>query len=233
MEDMSRMGRLVVKTGDICYVENIMEFSSEPYDGKYTPKPGDENDTVENASHYFVLENDDYSSVLGWNDINGCYGWRSITNQELLNNTTTAATNVHYYESIVDNNAGNNPHSGDGIYDGGEEFFNRLRHPFEQAIETGQYDTLSDEELGELTAITYDISDATAASGKTKYYARDNENDSYYVLNDKKLNINFKMPVGCDSDTYKNYVVKNILIYLEQMLPSTAIVNYEFTTRSS
>lgn len=82
MEAMSQMGRLLVKTGDICYVENIMSFANDGADGKYTPKPGTEStDTVTGASHYFVLEDGGYSRILGWTTTGatqevtgGCYG---------------------------------------------------------------------------------------------------------------------------------------------------------------
>ncbi len=253
MDDMSRMGGLVVKTGDICYVESIYEFSSDNEDRKYTPKPGTEStDTVENASHYFILENGDYSRILGWGytgdtsdtgSTGGCYGWKSITEQELNDPNNTAATKVHYYESIIDNNLGNNPHSGDGIYDGGEEFFNRLKHPFEQGIESGQYDGLSDEDLAELTSVTYGISDSleptaiTAVTGltsKVKYYKEEEVDKSYYILNDKALKIKFKISSEFDIQVYKDYITKNVLLYLEQMIPSTTITHYEFeSVRSS
>lgn len=224
---MSEMGRVVVKTGDICYVEDISDFSIETSEGHYTPYPGTETaDTVENASHYFVLENDEYSSILGYRTDYGSYGWRSILQSELVGNTTTAATKVHYYESIIDTNIGNNPHNGEGVYDGGEEYFNRLRVPFQPAIDAGEFDSLDDSEISQLTSVTFDITEPIATA-KTYYYSAETS-ECYSVLNDKKLEIVFKTPTGFNRDDFKEYVRTKILIYLEQMIPSTAIVEYVF-----
>lgn len=89
MEDMAELGRMVVKTGDICYVENISTFGIEGDEGYYTPKPGTEStDNVTGASHYFVLEDEGYCNRLGWvvtgfttgetATTAGTYGWRNI-----------------------------------------------------------------------------------------------------------------------------------------------------------
>ena len=72
LSEMSDMGRLIVKTGDVCYVENITDFALESSQGYYNPRPADtagtpiQEDLIENASHYFYLENDLYSTTLGW-----------------------------------------------------------------------------------------------------------------------------------------------------------------------
>ena len=223
---MSEMGSLIVKTGDICYVEDISDFSIETSEGHYTPYPGETADTVENASHYFILENDEYSSILGYRTDYGNYGWRSILQSELVGNTTTAATKVHYYESVIDTNVGNNPHNGEGVYDGGEEFFYRMKNPFQPAIDAGEFDNLDDSEISGLTSVTFDITESIATA-KTKYYSADTS-DCYSVLNDKKLTITFTKPSGVDNEDFKDYVMQKVFPYLEQMIPSTAIVEYDF-----
>lgn len=233
LEEMSDMGRLIVKTGDICYVENITDFQLENSGGYYTPKPGTEtSDTVENASHYFVLENEEYSSLLGWKTtgettIQGVYGWRSITNNELANISTNAAKMVHYYESVVDTNTGNNPHDGKGSYDGGEEFFERLRRPFVQAVKSGEYDGLDDSQIASLIGVSFNIGQAVSRQTKTKFYSGETT-EMYSVLNDKKLTITFNCPTGVDSNKFKNFINSKVLMYVEQMIPSTTITEYRF-----
>lgn len=237
LQEMTDMGLLIVKSGDICYVDNISDFSLTSSTQYYIPKPGTENvDTVENSSHYFVLENDKYCSGLGWvvtgytaedSPTGGTYGWRSITNSELANVSTQAAKMVHYYESVVDTNVGNNPHDGKGVYDGGEEYFERLRRPFVPAINSGEYDGFSEEDIVSLSGVSFGIGDSSSRSSKTKYYSGDTE-ESYSVLNDKKLRITFNCPTGVDSNKFKNFINSKVLMYVEQMIPSTTITEYRF-----
>lgn len=138
---------------------------------------------------------------------------------------------VCYYESIVDSNIGNNPHNGEGEYDAGEEFFDRLRKPFEQAIKNGEYDAVDQETLEEISSVTFNISDAEEATAKTKYYTGETE-ESLSILNDKSLEIKFNTPNGVNSNDFKNFIINKVLLYVEQMIPSTTITYYKFDEES-
>lgn len=144
LDDLVELGRTVVKTGDVCYVTNITGIIE-----KYSMAPEDNLIDFEDASHYFYLANDEYANVLGYNENaqqEEKHGWVCVTNAEISAATTDIALKILYLESIVDNTEGNNPHMGHGMYDGGEEYIDRMFKPFGPAMENDEFVTMSIED---------------------------------------------------------------------------------------
>jgi hypothetical protein len=90
-----------------------------------------------NFTHYFRINDPDYSnelSVLGW--------------QQLRD------TEYEYYmmDAVVDYDKGNNPHTGNMMYDKGHEYLNRYAHLFKPIYENGLFFTSGvDEDVYELS----------------------------------------------------------------------------------
>ena len=129
-----------LNNGDIYYVYDITDIS-EKYNEKDT-------EIIDPSlySHYFIINNTDNSNLLGYvkDEGNENYkeGWISIKNENIINANSDDGIKILYLESIIDNNLGNNPHTGKGKYDGGKEYLEYFNTLFKYAIE---HDMFSDD----------------------------------------------------------------------------------------
>lgn len=149
------------------------------------------NVTVDTASHYFVLNNVEYSGEFSSN------GWQCITNEEIetqvkkdvrTNSVTTSynAMKVIYLESIINNIKGNNPHTGHGKYDEGQEFLNYFKQLLKYYIDNDlfmddAYDCTTGKLISEITKIGFEIDGLTEDNMKVWYFS-DNKQETSDVL---------------------------------------------------
>lgn len=242
VNDLFQLGRYVVKTGDICYVKDIMNQYGEE----------------EGHTNYFYLKNDEYANepVVDQN------GWINVKQEDLDDATSEIGYKIAYLISITNNNQGNNPHAGEGRYDDGAEYIEDILSPFRMAseadnlINTGVVDDFKfsgktendnfrvwrfgfDNRLIASKHYVYDEPDTRGSFFSPEVgYDKYSEPASYSVLNLKNVLITFKYKVPSalsDAEKREKYIeefvdfVKNkILFYLKQMMPATTIFGYEF-----
>lgn len=280
----------------ICYVTDISDIEQN-----YLFDTGDE---TTDFSHYFALKNVMLSTHCGFisNDLYNCYGWKNITEEEILNLSSTDAKRVVYLESLIANYNGNNPHIGNGKYDDGSKYLEYFTHIFKESFEQGFFEEWKEDEpeiyasastfgftvcerednnkCSYFKDYTVDVDreiilgaseeeeekegekeetndDNETVSSLTEFGVADTSikwNSSVYtdiefpdtpsnvegiadesqangIINLKKLVINFG--VGNNENEYlKNYIQTVVLKYLEEMIPSTAILEYRFNGES-
>lgn len=142
----------------ICYITDISELST-----KYNFKEGE---STSGLSHYFILENRNLSTYLGYAETYGCYGWRVIREEEYMNPDMVADTDnvagrlVLYLESLISENRGNNPHTGHGKYDDGDDYFENFRTIFKYPLENDGFSSVDEGTLELISGCGWDISDA-------------------------------------------------------------------------
>lgn len=274
LEEMLYKGNLIVKTGDICYVENI-----DGIDELYAFAPGEISDGF---SHYFVLKDMDYSSFLGCYDAeNNVYGWKNILTVD-IENMVGDGLRVLYLDSIIDSTIGNAPHFGNRKYDDGEEYVERMTAPFKdttfsklddiqtKAIHDTSFnyktsvdnkkcwfftDTLKVKNYSQLkkennryivepnpkqdpTVMTKisggtEISDNTLVSPERNINNKCDECVANTIMNDKRIKITFNASEllnnqgSTDISALMDYIETVVMFYVKQMVPSSAILEYE------
>ena len=114
LNEMLDFTNSVIKKGMIVYVTDIENADSYGFTGN-------------DLSHYFVLENKDKSTTAN--------GWHAVTQTELDNASTEYAERIIYLESICESTEGNNSHTGEGNYDDGKSYVNKLNSIFGGTIE--------------------------------------------------------------------------------------------------
>lgn len=151
------------------------------------------------------------------------------------------ANEILEFENIIDNNKGNNPHSGD--YDSGLEYLESLGTLFKNATFT----QAREDEVADINLYGFNISqqaDSTkclffgdsytgsnvALRGENKiipYNLFTGANNSYdepsslSVINSKELHVIFHK-------AHQEFLEKNVLPYVKQVIPSTTIFSYSF-----
>jgi hypothetical protein len=108
VEDLFRIPYNELTNGDIYYIYNPLEKNSEL------------------ESHYYVLVDRNQSGNLS--------GWRKVTLND-FETETSDALKIVYLESLIDDNRGNNPHTGYGKYDNGDEYLEYFRHLFKHEVD--------------------------------------------------------------------------------------------------
>ncbi len=122
IDGMLELGNNVVKTGDICYVTDISDLQERYHLG--------EDEDISNASHYFVLKSAEWSAFLGCHDAaDETYGWKSISIDD-IENTRGDGWTVVYLETLNETTTGNAPHIGQGMYDSGQSYLDRMGNFF-------------------------------------------------------------------------------------------------------
>lgn len=179
----------------------------------------------------------------------GC-GWENIPKND-INDGTNDGFKVLYQESIVDEHKGNNPHSG-CKYDCGNEYKSHFEKIFKYSIENDNFlDIAYSCENGTLNENIKDYGFSLTAytDNRKVHYFTDNEyeeddenffyksdvvtynfekdgNNDYTesaansIINSKEMVITFKL----NKNVTYYYLVKSILPYLKQVIPSTAII---------
>lgn len=157
ISDMLNIDNLELKDNTICYVLDITTIMQQ-----YTVKPGE---TLDDCSNYFILKNKDLSSYCGFvdNDLYYCYGWKNIPKSD-INNCVGDGARVVYLESLNDTNKGNNPHTGYGEYDDGEDYLHHFENLFEGAVSDGLFDIIENS-----TTPIIGFSDATVTTEQQLY----------------------------------------------------------------
>lgn len=235
-----------LRDNDVCYVTNISKLSD--YDETVDVE------VVNNASHYFILKNKNYSTVIGKDKESGCIGWKSISKQEIENNSTEDATRVLYLESLKQTEKGNNPHCGYGNYDNGKEYLNLFEHIFGYAVDNNMFSSLEKNEIEEIKKIGFNVSDPVEDNTKIEYFKDSSidfsklscekdgelsedtdkldkeESDADEIINVKKFTLEFTSVNKDDAafkEARKEYILNVIMPFVEQMIPSTAIFDYK------
>ena len=80
---------------------------------------------TDKITNYFILNNPDYSDELS------VMGWKQLSSDEY---------DYYVMNTIVDNDKGNNPHTGHGMYDKGHEYLLRFRRLFKPIYENSLFD---------------------------------------------------------------------------------------------
>jgi len=116
-----------------------------------------------NYSHYVIFEPANYTGFTGdcvpYNDD---YNWCLIKASEFTGTTESFKTapwyakKIVYMESIHDSSIGNNPHNGNGNYDGGKEYFEYYNELFKGAIENSLFSEYQDRIRETNSKIHYD-----------------------------------------------------------------------------
>lgn len=200
-------------------------------------------------TNYYCLDKVGYSQVLASQNGNTWgHGWRPLksTDKEYL--LSTIATNY---------GKGNNPHNGNMTYDNGSEYFKYFKQLFKYAYENDMFDERCYSDLSaykeEIKKIGFEITKEAQNDSKVhffgKYYKSGttelsqklvSDSDAYgadytkteQVMNTKRLKITFKLRDASDQLCEIKYYDSIVMNYLTQMIPSTCILEVEYTTKN-
>ena len=198
-------------------------------------------------TNYYCLDKVGYSQVLASQSGNNWgHGWRPLksTDKEYL--LSTIATNY---------GKGNNPHNGNMTYDNGSEYFKYFKQLFKYAYENDMFDERCYSDLSaykkKIKKIGFEITNEAYQDSKVhffgKYYKSGttelsqklvSDSDAYgsaytkteQVMNTKRLKITFKLRDASDKLCEIKYYDSIVMNYLTQMIPSTCILEVEYTT---
>jgi hypothetical protein len=202
---------------------------------------------VQNKSDLFELP----YSILNNNDIyyvfneNKYYELNDKDNHDKENswNGVVNSAKIEACEKIIDNNKGNNPHTGD--YDRGLSYLQSYanlfgKSSFNEDIQNKNYGfnikkqidstkcqffddiELNEENTNPLRGRSY-VTPYDLFKGEPEKY---NDVSSFSIINSKELRIIF-------DKKYRNFIEKDVLPYLKQIIPSTTIFSYDFKNITS
>lgn len=193
--------------------------------------------TIDKFGVYFVGSEQKYYRLKDETNYKNKDGWEEITDE----------TQISSIENIIDNNKGNNPHTGN--YDSGLEYY----ETFGKLFKDSKFNNVRDDE----TEIKFDYgfnimrqadstkclyfhnkpkknesndTDDAKLRGENRikpynFFTDENvnydESASLSVMNSKELHIIF-------DDKHRNFIEEDILPYLKQIIPSTTIFSYSF-----
>lgn len=192
-----------LSNNDIYYVYDTTDLNTNSY--------SHDDDIVDfnNLSHYFILKDINNSNLLGYKTIDGIKneGWISIKNDDISEGKSDDGIRVLYLESIVDYNAGNNPHTGKGKYDDGNEYLNYFRQLFKYSIENNNfsedaYDCESGELIDDIKNIGYEV--YLQKDSMKCWYFTDTQNKDIVSQNGKKIPLELEAK-NCDLGDNANY----------------------------
>jgi hypothetical protein len=205
----------------IHYVETIAELYDLPY---YK---------LDSNGLYYVGELKSYYKVKNAEQHDSASGW--YTQSEIPESEITKA------ENIIDNNKGNNPHS--GLYDGGETYLKAFNQLFKYStFEQARTSDVADHEqygfellrVNDSTKCVYlsdqNITNPNKLRSKTSLLTPKNpftltneftEIAGTSIVNVKLFHITF-------DDAHEDFIKTDVLPYLKQMIPSTTIFSYNF-----
>lgn len=154
LNEMLDFTNSVVKEGMIVYVTDIENAANYGFTGN-------------DLSHYFVLENKDKSTTAN--------GWHAVTQTELNNASTEYAERIIYLESIRESTEGNNSHTGEGHYDDGKSYVNRLNSIFGGAIENNGLTRFTQADIEKaISKYTFNIETGYKDNKKCWYFGKGN-----------------------------------------------------------
>lgn len=194
--------------------------------------------TIDKFGVYFVGSEQKYYHLIDENNYKNKDGWEEITDK----------TQLSSIENIIDNNKGNNPHTGN--YDDGLEYC----ETFGRLFKDSKFNNVRDDEIvidfdygfnimrqADSTKCLYfhdkpkkedesNDTDEAKLRGENRikpYNFFTNKNVNYdeaaslSVINSKELHIIF-------DDKHRDFIEEDILPYLKQIIPSTTIFSYSF-----
>ena len=154
LNEMLDFTNSVVKEGMIVYVTDIENAANYGFTGN-------------DLSHYFVLENKDKSTTAN--------GWHAVTQTELDNASTEYAERIIYLESIRESTEGNNSHTGEGHYDDGKSYVNKLNSIFGGAIENNGLTRFTQADIeNAISKYTFNIKTGYKDNKKCWYFGKGN-----------------------------------------------------------
>ena len=161
LNEMLDFTNSVVKEGMIVYVTDIENAANYGFTGN-------------DLSHYFVLKDKDKSTTAN--------GWSAVTQTELDNASTEYAERIIYLESIRESTEGNNSHTGEGHYDDGKSYVNKLNSIFGGAIENNDLTRFTQADIEKaISKYTFNI-ETGYKDNKTGY--KDNKKCWYFGKGD-------------------------------------------------
>ena len=180
---------------------------------------------------YYVADEQNYYKLKDKEKYDTIEGWELASNEEILK-----------FENIIENNKGNNPHSGN--YDGGISYL----ECFGTLFKDSEFSNARTEDIKSFDEYGFNLS-KQADSTKCLFFGEGytdsdialrganriqpynffseasedmyNEEASFSVINSKELHIIF-------DDSTREFIEKDILPYLKQIIPSTTIFSYSF-----
>lgn len=154
LNEMLDFTNSVVKEGMIVYVTDIENAANYGFTGN-------------DLSHYFVLENKDKSTTAN--------GWHAVTQTELDNASTEYAERIIYLESIRESTEGNNSHTGEGHYDDGKSYVNKLNSIFGGTIENNGLTRFTQADIEKaISKYTFNIKTGYKDNKKCWYFGKGN-----------------------------------------------------------
>lgn len=152
LNEMLDFTNSVIKKGMIVYVTDIENAANYGFNGN-------------DLSHYFVLENKDKSTTAN--------GWHAVTQTELDNASTEYAERIIYLESICESTEGNNSHTGEGNYDDGKSYVNKLNSIFGGAIENNDLTRFTQADIEKaISKYTFNIKTGYKDNKKCWYFGK-------------------------------------------------------------
>lgn len=128
-----------------------------------------------------------------------------------------------YYDTLIPDNLGNNPHCGFGKYDLGTQYYNYLVSPFYYPISKHLFDNEDDETLSKLIRFNVSVVYGEKMVNAITPNGNDSNVENLYYLPSKFL----VLKNNIENDLYKVYFKEIILKYLLQIIPSTTILVLE------
>ena len=234
LNNMTSLLNNQIKEGMICYVENINGIENYLPSSEDVVIEGSIPSDMDDVSHYFILKNPLLSGIIGGNENSVCdpkIGWRNVPVSEITNGNTEDAIRILNVETMYPNFKGNNPHTGNDNYDFGFDYLDKFRHLFREAIKNGDCDKLDQTTYNNIENFGFNIEVSGSSNGKSfDYVSSDTDEwESYKIINTKMLTIRF----NTNNDELRKYIMDIVIPYLENMLPSTMIVEYLFKNEPS
>lgn len=200
LDELFTQAPIRVDEDTIFYVADISKFG-EYYNG------------LEPNSHYFILKDS--------NHIHTMQGWDNIEIVE----SSPYYDRVMYIENLLATNLGNNPHTGNGLYDLGNTYVETIKKPFgftenswtEQSEHPTKESFLADLDLFNFTS---DFTEYKTSDDLQKIQVVNDETKKYFI-NSKVVKITNKCPYNA---LYSKFFKTVILQYLTQVIPSTTIL---------
>ena len=158
LNEMLDFTNSVVKEGMIVYVTDIENAANYGFTGN-------------DLSHYFVLKDKDKSTTAN--------GWSAVTQTDLDNvsaldnESKKDVERIIYLETIRESTEGNNPHTGEGHYDDGKSYVNKLNSIFGGAIENNDLTRFTQADIeNAISKYTFNIKTGYKDNKKCWYFGK-------------------------------------------------------------
>ena len=158
LNEMLDFTNSVIKKGMIVYVTDIENAANYGFTGN-------------DLSHYFVLKDKDKSTTAN--------GWSAVTQTDLDNvsaldnESKKDVERIIYLETIRESTEGNNPHTGEGHYDDGKSYVNKLNSIFGGAIENNDLTRFTQADIEKaISKYTFNIKTGYKDNKKCWYFGK-------------------------------------------------------------